>query len=187
MEAAIQKNIQQVSEKILQAAQSAGRDASQVKLVIVTKAQPIEIVKSVIEAGAKILGENYPDESVPKINMLGRPNGLAWHMIGHLQSRKVAMVADSFDVLQSLDSLRLAEKLEKQLAERQKVMPVMIECNVGGEESKNGWPAWDNQRWNVLIPDIEAILALKQLRVSGLMTMPPWNADPEQSRPYFIG
>jgi PLP dependent protein len=186
LEATIQNNIQQVNEQIFQAAQSAGRDTSQVRLVIVTKAQPIETVKSVIDAGAHILGENYPEESVAKITTLGRPNGLVWHMIGHLQSRKVGIVIDHFDVLQSLDSLRLAEKLQRQLIERQKEIPVMIEFNVGGEASKSGWPAWDEQRWDRLFPDMETLLAMEQLKVSGLMTMPPWNADPEQSRLYFI-
>jgi PLP dependent protein len=183
---AIQQNIETVITQIGKAAQSVGRDEKQVKLVVVTKAQPLEVVKAVIEAGGKILGENYPEESVAKIDAFGRPEGLAWHMIGHLQSRKANLIVTHFDLLQSLDSLHLAEKLERLCAEQGKILPVMIEYNVGGEASKHGWPAWDENHWDDLIPPLEAILALQHLSIRGVMTMPPWNEDPQKTRPYFV-
>lgn len=184
--ATIQNNIQKVQEQITLAAQSAGRHAEQVGLVIVTKAQPVEVVGAVIEAGGRILGENYPEESVAKITALGRPGGTAWHMIGHLQSRKAGLVVEHFDVLQSLDSLHLAEKLERFAAERGRVLPVMLEFNLGGEETKHGWTVGNEDSLASVIPTLEALFTLEHLSVRGLMTMPPWNEDPEQSRPYFL-
>ncbi len=180
----IQHNLEQVRERIERAAQSAGRNAEDVRLVVVTKAQPVEVVSAAIEAGARILGENYPEETLPKMKALQRTD-VSWHMIGHLQSRKAGIVAEHFDMLQSLDSLQLAEKLERLLAERQRVLPVLLEFNVGGEESKHGWPAWEQAQWENVQPEVEAVLALPHLQVRGLMTMPPLVSDPEQSRPYF--
>lgn len=183
--AGIRKNIMEVEERIRSAAQAAGRDPTDVQLVVVTKAQPITVIRAAVAAGARILGENYPEEAIEKIQAVSGPDAPEWHMIGHLQSRKAAIVADRFSMLESLDSLKLAERMERLLAERERILPVLLEFNVGGEESKFGWPASDPQRWSELLPEIERILALPHLRVQGLMTMPPWNADPEQSRPYF--
>lgn len=182
----IRQKYEGVMERIRRAAQSAGRDAETVRLVVVTKAQPVEVVRAAIEAGAQVLGENYPEETQPKILELGHPQGVEWHMIGHLQSRKAGIVAEHFDMLQSLDSLHLAEKLERQLAVQERVLPVLLEFNVGGEESKSGWQAAEEAQWDALLPEVEAILALPHLSVRGLMTMPPLLDDPEQARPYFV-
>lgn len=182
----IQHNLENVYERIQQAAQAVGRSKDEVQLVVVTKAQPVEVMRAAIEAGAHILGENYPEETLPKLLALGRPEGVLWHMIGHLQSRKSGIVAEHFDLLHSLDSARLAEKLERQLAERNRVMPVLLEVNVSGEESKYGWPAWDTAQWDGLLRDIESLLALPHLFLRGLMTMPPLYDDPEQTRPFFV-
>ena len=95
-------------EKIAVAARSVGRDPESVRLVVVTKAQPVEVVRAVIEAGAPILGENYPEESVKKIQYLGQFSAVEWHMIGHVQSRKAQLVAVNFNFLHSLDGLKLA-------------------------------------------------------------------------------
>ncbi len=181
----IRQNIEQVTERIRQAARSAGRREEDVRLVVVTKAQPSEVVGAAIQAGARILGENYPEETLPKIQALGRPQGTQWHMIGHLQSRKAGLVAQNFDLLESLDSLHLAQKLERQLAEIDRVLPVLLELNVSGEESKFGWSAWDDSQVERLLPEIEALLAFPHLSVRGLMTMPPLYDDPEQTRPFF--
>ncbi len=182
----IQNNIETVTGQIVTAAQSAGRDAAGVRLVIVTKAQPAHVVSAVISAGATILGENYPEETVSKMQALANPEGLSWHMIGHLQSRKAILVVNHFHVLQSLDSLHLAEKLERQLAERNKTLPVMLEFNVGGEESKHGWPAWDEKTWDLLIPEVESILSMPHLQLTGVMTMPPLQDQADLSRPHFV-
>lgn len=181
----IRVNYQRVIEQVAQAAQSAGRDPNEVRVVVVTKAQPVKVVRAAIEAGARLIGENYPEETQPKIQALGKPHDVAWHMIGHLQSRKAGIVAESFDMLQSLDSVRLAARLERLLSERGRVLPVLLEFNVGGEESKSGWMAADERQWDSLLPEVEQILAFEHLSVRGLMTMPPLADDPTISRGYF--
>jgi pyridoxal phosphate enzyme (YggS family) len=106
-------------------------------------------------------------------------------MIGHLQSRKAKIVAAHFDMMHSLDGLSLAEKLNRLLAETGRQLPVLLELNVGEEESKSGWRVRDEADWSRLLPDVEVILQLKQLQVRGLMTMPPLEMEAEQARPYF--
>lgn len=184
----IAHNIAQVTERIDLAAERAGRDPASIHLVVVTKSQPVEVLQAAIEGGAGILGENYPEETLGKMNVIEQQGyeKIEWHMIGHVQSRKAHIIADHFDMLESLDSFRLAEKLERLLAERNRVMPVLLEFNVGGEESKFGWRAWDESTWDSLLQEIEPILHLPHLQVRGLMTMPPLHDNPEESRPYFI-
>ncbi len=171
-------------EQIAVAARRAGRKPEEVRLVVVTKAQPLDVVQATIEAGVDLLGENYPEEAVEKIRSL--PNaGVMWHMIGHVQSRKADLVPGYFSMLHSLDSVKLANRLERFCVEGGHQLPVLLEFNVGGEESKFGWQAGDESRWSSFLPDIEAILSLPHLEVRGLMTMPPLAEDPEISRPYF--
>lgn len=181
----IRQNMEAITERIQRAAQSAGRRGEDVRLVVVTKAQPIQVVHAAVTAGARILGENYPEETLPKIEAIGDAADVAWHMIGHLQSRKAGLVAEHFDMLHSLDSLRLAEKLERQLAQKDRILPVLLEMNVSGEESKFGFQGWNEARWDLLFPEIEALLALRHLSLCGLMTMPPLYDDPDQTRPFF--
>ena len=107
-------------------------------------------------------------------------------MIGHLQSRKAKLVADLFDEYHSLDRLDIAEKMESLLAERNKVMPVFIECNVGGEESKSGWTFGSDTLTDEFLKDFEAGSAMPHLQVRGLMTLPPLVEDAEVNRKYFI-
>ncbi len=181
----IRENIAQVEERIAAAARAADRSVEDVRLVVVTKAQPVEVIRAAVEAGARILGENYPQESQPKIEALGPVPGVEWHMIGHLQSRKAPIIAQHFDVLQSLDSLSLAEKLDRRLEEAGRVLPVLLELNVGGEESKYGWTVPDEAALEQVLPEIEAIMQQPNLVVRGLMTMPPLYGDPQQTRPFF--
>ncbi len=182
----IQKKIDRVREQIARAAHSVGRNGADIRLVVVTKGQPVETIRAAVQAGARILGENYPEETVPKIQALRPTEGVSWHMIGHLQSRKANLVVANFDLLESLDSLRLAARLNQQAGAASRVLPVMLEFNVSGEESKFGWPAWDEMAWNQLLPEVEKILAMPSLSVRGLMTMPPYSQDPNQTRPYFV-
>jgi PLP dependent protein len=154
--------------------------------VVVTKSQPVEVAQAAVEAGVKILGENYPEEGVMKIQSLAGQSGVEWHMIGHVQSRKARLVADHFALLHSLDSLKLAQRLDRFSAERNCVLPVLLEFNVGGEESKSGWDASDESQWNAFLPDIASILDLSHLRVHGLMTMPPLETDPQDARRFFL-
>ena len=172
-------------EKIAVAARSVGRDPESVRLVVVTKAQPVEVVRAVIEAGAQILGENYPEESVKKIQYLGQFSAVEWHMIGHVQSRKAQLVAVNFNFLHSLDGLKLAGRLDRFCAEAGRVLPTLLEFNVGGEDSKSGWSAWDEAQWPALLEEIAPVIALPNLQIRGLMTMPPLGQTAEFSRPFF--
>jgi len=175
----------QTLDRIADAARKADRDPESVRLVVVTKAQPLEVVQAAWQAGARVFGENYPEESESKIRAFGRESGVEWHMIGHLQSRKARLVIDYFDVLQSLDSLKLAQRLDRMAMEAGRILPALLEFNVGGEQSKFGWLAGDESDWGKLYPEIEAILTLPHLRVRGLMTMPPLEIDPAEARIHF--
>ena len=172
-------------DQIATAARKSGRDPNEVRLVVVTKSQPLEIVQAAIEAGARVLGENYPEEGVTKIQSLAAQTGVEWHMIGHVQSRKARLVAERFALLHSLDSLKLAQRLDRFAAEANRTLPVLLEFNVGGEASKSGWDAFDESQWDALLPDVAAILDLPHLQVRGLMTMPPLGTDAEDSRRFF--
>ncbi|HSM69986.1 MAG TPA: YggS family pyridoxal phosphate-dependent enzyme, partial [Anaerolineales bacterium] len=156
-----------------------------IKLVVVTKSQPLEVVQAAVEAGVRILGENYPEEGVTKIQSLPRQSGVEWHMIGHVQSRKARLVAEHYELLHSLDSLKLAKRLDRFAAEKERILPVLLEFNVGGEETKAGWDALDDSRWDIFFPEIQSIVDLPNLRVHGLMSMPPLGTDPEDSRRFF--
>src|SRR5271157_795814 len=160
---AISTNFENVQERIIRSSSACGRDASQIKLVVVSKMHPVEVIRAAIQAGARLFGENYPEESLSKIINLADVSGIEWHMIGHLQSRKARLVAEHFDMVQSLDSVHLAEKLDRVLDETQKTMPVLLEFNVSGEESKYGWPAWQQDRWDDLLPDVSRMLNLTHL------------------------
>ncbi|MEW6285316.1 MAG: YggS family pyridoxal phosphate-dependent enzyme [Chloroflexota bacterium] len=172
-------------EQIASAARRSGRSPEEVRLVVVTKSQPLEVVQAAIEAGVRILGENYPEEGVMKIQSLPAQSGVEWHMIGHVQSRKARLVAEHFALLHSLDSLKLAQRLDRFAAEQNRSLPVLLEFNVGGEATKSGWNASDESLWNGFLPDVEAILDLPHLRVQGLMTMPPLEANPDDARRFF--
>src|SRR6266498_330017 len=184
--ASIRENHQRVLDQIANAARRSDRNPDAIRLVVVTKTQPIEIVQAAIEAGIRLFGENYPEEGVMKIQSLASQSGVEWHMIGHVQSRKARLVADHFALLHSLDSLKLAQRLDRFAAEQNRVLPVLLEFNVGGEESKSGWNASDESQWNTLLPDISSILELPNLRIHGLMTMPPLETDPQDARRFFL-
>jgi PLP dependent protein len=178
-------NLELVKQKIDQAALSAGRSSNEVNLVVVSKGQTVGVIRAALNAGIKTYGENYPEETLKKIQTLQGHQGIEWHMIGHLQSRKARIVAENFSMVHSLDSIHLAIKLDKILGEQNKMMPVMLECNVSREDTKYGWPAWEESQWQALIPDVIAILNCKFLVLVGLMTMPPLFQDIESARPYF--
>jgi pyridoxal phosphate enzyme (YggS family) len=180
----IRERYQQTLERIA-AAKGSGRDLESVRLVVVTKAQPLEVVQAAFQAGVRLFGENYPEESVSKILSFEPESGVEWHMIGHVQSRKARLVIEHFDLLQSLDSLKLANRLNRMAVEKGRILPVMLEFNVGGEESKFGWPAMHEKDWPALYPVIDSILGLENLEIRGLMTMPPLETDPEDARTYF--
>jgi len=182
----IRENYLGVLDQIASVAQKSGRNSKDVRLVVVTKTQPLSIVQAAIEAGVQLLGENYPEEGVTKIQSLPPQSGVEWHMIGHVQSRKAKLVAEHFALLHSLDSLKLAQRLDRFAGEFHRVLPVLLEFNVGGEGSKSGWDASNRTQWESLFPVIQAILDLPNLRVQGLMTMPPLAEEAEESRRFFL-
>jgi PLP dependent protein len=181
----IRTRYDQVREKIDSVARKAGRNPDSVRLVVVTKNHPLDIVRAALEAGIRDLGENYAEEAVEKIQAIGAVDGLCWHMIGHVQSRKADLVAQNFTFMHSLDSLKLAGRLERFAAEAGRILPVLLECNVGGEESKFGYPAFERAQWDVLCTEAQQIVQLRHLEIRGLMTMPPLYDDGEKTRPFF--
>ncbi len=181
----IRNRLQQVQEQISQAVRRSGDNSRRVQVVVVTKSQPLAVVQAALEAGAAVLGENYPDEAVSKMNSLKEKSEVEWHMIGHVQSRKAGVVAEHFAVLHSLDSLKLSNRLDRSCSDLLRTLPVLLEVNISGEETKFGFPAWDEAAWNDLLPTFDQILNLTHLEVRGLMTMPPFSIDPEKSRLYF--
>jgi hypothetical protein len=171
-------------DKIAKAAAGSGRLPEEVRLVVVTKTQPMEVIQAAITAGISMFGENYAEEALGKIVAL-KETKVEWHMIGHVQSRKAEIIARNFSMLHSLDSSKLADRLERICIELNRTLPVLLEFNVSGEESKFGFSAWEENHWSELKPDIEKILSFSHLHVNGLMTMPPLFEDPERTRPYF--
>jgi hypothetical protein len=181
----ISDNYQKVLERIEKSAKSAGRDVQDVKLVVVTKGQSIESVRHAYDAGIHVFGENYVQEAIRKIETFAEQKKVEWHMIGHIQSRKARHICEHFNWVESLDSLKLARRLDRFSDQEGRVLPVLLEINVSGEESKFGFSAWRENLWNGLVRDLEQILALSNLEVCGLMTMPPLFTNPQKVRPYF--
>lgn len=182
----IRQNLEAIQERVTAASIKAGGKPEDVKIVVVTKAQDLETTQAAILAGAKILGENYPEETVGKIHGLQETTGVEWHMIGHLQSRKAKLVVDYFQMMHSLDSLKLAGRLNRMCKEKNIRLPVLLEFNISGEESKWGWSAWDEDLWEQPLPEIKRCVELSNLEIRGVMAMPPWHENPEKTRPYFI-
>jgi len=181
----VSKNFLRVIERIHRAANSVGRDGDSVKLIVVTKGHPIDVVSAAIEAGASDLGENYVEEASPKI--FEHPSGpaLSWHMIGHVQSRKAKAVSNQFDWVQTVDRMKLARRLDRFAGEINRKIPILLECNVSGEETKYGWAAWNELGWQELCDEIAPVLEMENLIPHGLMTMAPYFDQPEEARPYF--
>ncbi len=180
----IRARLEGVQRKIQRAAEKVGRNPDDVRLVVVTKAQPVEVVRLAIQAGALILGENYADEAVAKQKETGAP-GVSWHMIGHVQGRKAASVAGRFDFVHSVDSVKLARRLDQAASREAGPLPVLIQLNVSGEASKSGFPAWAEEHWVGLRQSVLEISAFTALDVRGWMSIPPPAAHAEEARPYF--
>ncbi|MGB9669060.1 MAG: YggS family pyridoxal phosphate-dependent enzyme [Anaerolineales bacterium] len=170
---------------IAETAIRAGRKPEDVKLVVVTKGHDVNRIRQVVEAGATRLGENYAEEAVEKQRELVGVPQLEWHMIGHIQSRKAELVVNHFDFIHSVDSLKLAQRLERFASELDKKIPLLLEFNVSGEETKFGFSASEKENWDNLLADIAAIAKLPHLHVCGLMTMAPYFEDVEKTRPVF--
>jgi pyridoxal phosphate enzyme (YggS family) len=174
----VKENLSRVKERIERTAQKAGRDPKEIKLVAVSKTVEVARIKEAIEAGVSILGENYVQETQKKIEEIGR--AVSWHFIGHLQSNKAKYAIRLFDVIHSIDSVPLAEELNRRAEQSDRVIQVMIEVNLAKEATKFGT---DEEKVLNLGKKIQH---LKHLSLEGLMTMPPYFDSPEMSRPYYI-
>ncbi len=179
----IQKNYENVISNLHTAAKKANRQMEDVKLIAVSKRQPVEKIQAYILAGGKILGENYPEEGAEKKAILQAEN-IEWHMIGHIQSRKSQIAADNYDWIQTIDSVKIAEKLNTALSKTTKPLPVLIEINIAHEESKSGF-IYDKSTIDSFWESIEIINNLEKIKVKGIMVMPPLTTLPEQARVYF--
>ncbi|NJL58378.1 MAG: YggS family pyridoxal phosphate-dependent enzyme [Desulfobacteraceae bacterium] len=174
----MKERIGNIRKLIHQTAINCGRNPAEIRLVGVSKTFPAEIVRQAIEAGMDILGENYIQEAKEKIAALSS-YPVSWHFIGHLQSNKAKYAVKLFDLIHTVDSLKLAEELNRQAAKIGKIQDILIEVNVGNEETKSGISVED------ALPLIRNIADLTHLSVKGLMTIPPFYDEPEKVRPYF--
>jgi pyridoxal phosphate enzyme (YggS family) len=170
-------NLTQIRERIAAACSRANRNPSSVTMLAVTKTQPPEIVGEAARLGLTLFGENKVQEAKSKIPLC--PGRLSWHMIGHLQSNKSRDAVGLFSMIQSVDSLGLAEELNKRAEQASKTMPVMLEVNIVGEASKFGYKP------DQMLLEFDRLVALPRLEIHGLMTIPPWTPLPERVRPIF--
>ena len=170
-------NIDQVRERIARACQRVGRSPEEVTIVAVTKTVESSAIATAFELGIRHFGENRVQEAEAKIGQLsGLKPRPTWHMVGHLQTNKAKVAVEIFDIIHSVDSIRLAEVISRR-AER--TIPILLEANVAGEASKSGFSLAEVE------PALEAIARLPQLEIRGLMTIAPMVADAEQVRPVF--
>ena len=174
----MKQRLEQVRERIRETAASCGRDPDSVRLVAVSKTVAADTVKEAIEAGVTILGENYVQEARDKFKALVE-YPVSWHFIGHLQSNKAKYAVRLFDLIHSVDSLKLAVELDKQAAKVDKIQQILVQVNISAEDTKSGIPTDEAPRL------ISEVSRLKNLAVKGLMTMPPYFYQPEKVRPFF--
>jgi pyridoxal phosphate enzyme (YggS family) len=173
----IAENVARVREQMEAAARRAGRDPGKIRLVAVSKTVDLERIIQAIDAGVDSLGENYVQEAQEKVGALEKR--VSWHFIGHLQSNKARVAARLFDWVHSVDSLKLAEELSRAGKQQSKILPVLLQVNLGKEETKFG--AREEEVYRLL----ERMGSLPGVSIRGLMAMPPFFENPEESRPYF--
>jgi PLP dependent protein len=177
----IADNIAGIRERVEAAARRAGRSPNEIALMAVTKTHPPERIREVHAAGLRLFGENRVQEFAGKAGALADLAGAEWHMIGHLQTNKAGKAAELFNAVDSVDSVKLAEKLDAAARTRGQTLSVLIEVNVGGEAAKNG-VAPDSQELEDLLL---AAPRFEGLEFRGLMTVPPFTDDPEGARAFF--
>ncbi len=170
-------NLALIRSQIVQSAEKCGRNPNEIRLVAVSKRMPAEAVAEAIQCGQLIFGENYLQDAREKIEQLD--DSLQWHFIGHLQSNKARLAAELFQVIETVDRLKIARSLDRHAGELDKILDILIQVNVGREPQKSGILPED------LMELIEKITPLANLRIRGLMTMPPYGREAEESRPWF--
>jgi len=173
----IAENIAEVRGRLEDAARRAGRDPRQVRLVAVSKTVELDRLRQAVAAGQLIFGENYLQEARPKVAALGP--AVSWHFVGHLQSRKATGAVELFELIHSVDRLKLARALDQAAARQGKIQEILVQVDLAGEETKSGAAP------EAVAALLKEIATLPHLKVTGLMTMPPWFTDPEAVRPYF--
>jgi len=174
----IEANLNRVQNEIAQAAQVSGRNVTDIELVAVTKTHPAEIVREAVDAGQTLFGESKVQEARVKIPLL--PSNLRWHFIGHLQKNKIRHALPFFEMMHSVDSVDLAQAIDR-IAQEDGLHPrILLEVNVAGEGSKFGFKA------TTLRAELESLLMLPRLSIEGLMCIPPLAEEAETSRPYFV-
>lgn len=175
----LRENLAEVERKIEQAAKRVGRDPAEIKLIAVSKTHPVEILREAINVGATVFGENKVQEAEEKIEEIGRETA-EWHLIGHLQKNKARKAVQLFDVIHTLDSVELAERLERICKEeKRESLPVLAQVDLANETTKNG------VKENDLPQLIEFLQTCECLQFSGLMIIPPFFEDAEKVRPFF--
>ncbi len=178
----IQENLENIRAKLGEAAARAGRSLADITLVAVSKRKPASDVRTAFSAGQHVFGENYVQEAAEKIEALQEiRSALSWHFIGHLQRNKAKRAVELFDFIETVDSLKLLRAIGRHASQAGRVMPVLLQVNISAEESKAGMAP------DELEPFVDAMLAedISGVDVQGLMILPPWNPDPEASRPWF--
>ena len=170
-------NLETIQQRIRAACDRADREPNSVTLLAVSKTHPPETIKAAADCGQIFFGENKVQEAKAKIPLC--PGKLRWHFIGHLQSNKCRDAVELFEMIQSVDSLALAQEINKRAEQAARRMPVLMEVNVAGEASKFGYQP------ERLLVDLKEINLLPRLEIRGLMTVPPWSPEAEESRPHF--
>lgn len=177
----IAENIAQVRDRIAAAARRAGRNPEEITLMGVSKTFPVESIREAYAAGLRVFGENRVQEFTGKASALCDLRDAEWHLIGHLQTNKAAKAGELFDAVDSVDSVRMAEKVNGFAAGAGKTLSVLIEINVGGESAKSGIAPGSDELEQIL----QGAPRWASLNIRGLMTVPPYTEDPEGARPYF--
>ena len=173
------KELDTLKERISNAAEESGRSPEAIRLVAVGKTQPVERIREAITSGAEIIGENYIQEAREKFDQLVQMD-VQWHFIGHLQRNKAKYAVRMFDLIHTVDSFRLARELDRQAQKVNKIQPILVQVNISGEQTKSGV---DEMQAMELI---ESVLGMENLRLEGLLTMPPFFDAPEKARPFFV-
>jgi hypothetical protein len=187
----IRESLARVQQRMAEAALRANRAPQDVRLIAVSKTFPAEAVLEAIEAGQRDFGENRVEEALPKKAAVaqGHDGDVRWHLIGHVQSRKARDAGGQFNLIHSVDSLKLAHKLNTACVAAGATQDILLECNVSGEASKDGFivVGWEKDRaaFDAFADEVAQIVSLPRLRVRGLMTMAPIVDEPAQTRPFF--
>ena len=181
----IRERAESVRAAMLAAAAKAGRQTNSTRLLVVTKRHGAETIHAAIEAGLSSFGENYPEEAAAKIALFKDQPEIHWEMIGHIQSRKANLVAQGFDLIHSVDSLKLASKIDRSREGSDYTQNVLIEVNIAAEANKDGYRVDSEAEKSHFLAELEAIAELKNLKVIGLMGMPPLQEDAQANRVHF--